>query len=81
MSMLSPWPTSMAVISSMPRSVRGAKGCHSSKASSANTTPVAAILQARDARWAMARPISDAAIAMASHRGGPGIRQLGSHWA
>src|SRR5438552_2249209 len=47
MRMLSPWPTSMAVISSMPRSVRGAKGCHSSRASRANTTPVAAILQAQ----------------------------------
>src|SRR5260370_13536061 len=50
-------------------------------ASRANTRPVAPILQARDARWATARPISDAAIAMASHTGGPGIRQLGSQCA
>src|SRR5882762_5893366 len=50
-------------------------------ASRASTTAVRTTRHVREARCAQARPIKAAVKAMASQLGGPGIRQLGSHWA
>ena len=74
--MLSPWPTSMVVISNWPGRTSAGKGCASSNARAAATAIPLAMRQGRPR--AKAAAIRAAASATPSQTGGVGTRQFGS---
>ena len=74
--MLSPCPTSMAVISNWPGWKSGGNGCQIKSASAAAT--LNPVIVRHHLPRARAAAISAAANAMPSHTGGVGMRRLGS---
>src|SRR5579863_4379200 len=81
--MLSPWPTSMAVISSVLPTTAGGNGCQIISTKRAATPASDAALRMRhsfpaDDRLSSATGMSAPETAAASQTGGGGIRQLGS---
>ena len=74
--MLSPWPTSITVISSCPARTDGAKGCHSIRPRQRITSRDHAMRHL--SRRASATASREPDIATASHKGGVAIRHAGS---